>query len=164
MYNENKANQLKDVLSPMVVGIAVAIHLVILLFFCVVGSSSEKEITESSNTQENSQIAATNEVAEAVSSDIGTEKASNTENNSVVKDKKPAPVPRKTVKEEVKASTVSIKEQVKAPVKEVVKKAPAVKASPAKVKRVTNPVAKKRVKTSSDIKKGQFKKGPLKKR
>ena len=49
MYNKNKDSLLKDVLSPTVIGLAVAIHLLIVFLFCAVSSSSEKEVEETLN-------------------------------------------------------------------------------------------------------------------
>lgn len=164
MYNENKANLLKDVLSPAVVGVAAAVHLVIVILFCVMGSPSDKEVEENPNPAVGEQVAETNKI-DQVSSDVATDKKDSPKEDVSKKEVKPQPVPKAAVKEETEPKKRVTREEKKddSPPKKVVKKA-AKKSRPAKVRRVTNPVAKKRVPSSSDIKRGQFKKGPLKKR
>ena len=152
MYNENKANLLKDVLSPMVVGIAAAIHLGIIILFCLAGSSSEKEIEEVSKPSME-QSASTNNVNEIAAPKEEVKKPiTEQDKNPVVEQKKVSP-----------PSTPGVPKKPKV-VKENPTKAAPKKVAPKKVLRVNNPAAKKKHKTSSDIKKGQFKKGPLKKR
>jgi hypothetical protein len=157
MYNENKANQLKDVLSPMVVGIAAAIHLGIIILFCLAGSSSEKEIEEVSKPSME-QSTATNNVNEIAAPKEEVKKSiTEQDKNPVVEQKKVSPPSTPDVPKKPKVEKPKV-------VKENPTKAAPQKVAPKKVLRVNNPAAKKKHKTSSDIKKGQFKKGPLKKR
>lgn len=164
MYNENKANLLKDVLSPAVVGVAAAVHLVIVILFCVMGSPSEKEIKENPDSAAVDQVAETNKT-DQVSSEVASDKKDLPKEDVSKKEVKSEAVPKAAVKEETKPKKRVVREEKKddPPPKKAVKK-PVKKSRPAKVRRVTNPAAKKKVLDSSDIKRGQFKKGPLKKK
>jgi hypothetical protein len=166
MYNKNKDSLLKDVLSPTVIGLAVAIHLLIVFLFCAVSSFSEKEVEETLKPAEEEKVALTNNLNQVSSQDqnavnepVNTQTAkkdtaSRKENKETIKDTvKKAESENSTHKDKLTPppSRKSVVKEVKKPAQKV-------------VRRVTNPVAKKKAKTSSDIKKGQFKKGPLKKR
>ena len=175
MYNENKANLLKDVLSPAVVTIAVAVHIAIVVLFCAMGNSQEKPAEETKNES--------SAVAGQVSPENDANQVSESAQDAKKNEKEEAvPVKKNTSPDTAKAATektAAAKEQsaeksgkkqdaapAKSEAKTIAPKNPATAKKPAQSK-AQEPAAKtekKRVKNSSDIKRGQFKKGNLKKK